>query len=211
MVQGDLKSKKPSSVVPEKKEYTGRERNVKKGGPREAALTPGFAAALPGMIKTAEAIAASRLTRSGAKIRLNEIKELASEEIKMKAEANRKRNYVSEVLSRTRNVKGVRGEFDAEELAKLDPELKAILDKRHVSQGGKPKKSADESNDLARVSLDDSSLTNAKGSSKGVKRLKTAQHGKVASLENAGAADDKDSNLFSSNEQISTAFGEDFL
>jgi hypothetical protein len=118
----------------------GRPRAAKKGGPlARHRITPALAAALPGLTRNIEQMAAARLVRSGATVRLTDVKKSADAEAALKRAEKSSRaagKAVSAILARGKNAKGVRGEFDANELAELDPELKTLLEHRRVTSGG---------------------------------------------------------------------------
>lgn len=103
----------------------------KKGGPMNHIVNPNFTAALPGMIRNIEGIIAAKANLANSHIHLADIKVRGENEVKEKRKEMQKslqRNkLVKKVLKKSRNAKGVRGEFDVDELSELSPELQQIL------------------------------------------------------------------------------------
>ena len=119
---------------------------VKKGGANVgltgmALQNLAFKAGLGKMISDIEAIAAAKLVKSGAAVQLSDLKRIGQGEIRTQGKKRARVNAVTSVLARGRNLKGVRGEIDVDELAELDPELKAYVDHRKATAGGGGKKS----------------------------------------------------------------------
>jgi hypothetical protein len=119
---------------------------VKKGGANVgltgmALQNLAFKAGLGKMISDIEAIAAAKLVKSGAAVQLSDLKRIGQGEIRTQGKKRARVNAVTSVLTRGRNLKGVRGEIDVDELAELDPELKAYVDHRKATAGGGGKKS----------------------------------------------------------------------
>lgn len=94
-----------------------------------------FKAGLGKMITDIESIAAAKLVKSGAAIQLSDLKRIGQGEIRTQGKKRARVNAVTQVLTRGRNLKGVRGEIDVDELAELDPELKAYVDHRKATSG----------------------------------------------------------------------------
>jgi hypothetical protein len=126
--------------APVKEAYARKRVDVKRGGSGvgqgfSAMQNPRFKAALGGMILDIEAIAAAKLLRSGASVKMADIKRVGQTEVRSAAKKRARPNAVSNVLGRGRNLKGLRGDYSAEELAELDPELKVIVDHRRATAG----------------------------------------------------------------------------
>lgn len=129
-----------STGAPVKETYARKRTDVKRGGSGvgqgfSAMQNPRFKAALGGMILDIEAIAAAKLLRSGASVKMADIKRVGQTEVRSAAKKRARPNAVSNVLGRGRNLKGLRGDYSAEELAELDPELKIIVDHRRATAG----------------------------------------------------------------------------
>lgn len=134
MPQGE-KLNKTDIVVPQKEGYTRKPKNVKRGGPMGIIVNERFAAALPSMTRNIEHIIAGKAVQDGAHLIMRDVKDNGSAAVKERASLKRKRNEVSVLLSKGRNAKGVRGEFDVDELAELAPELKKLLTQRAATSG----------------------------------------------------------------------------
>jgi uncharacterized membrane protein YgcG len=143
MPQGDGGSKKrPRSLVPEQVTYSRKAEasEVKRGGPLNHTINPTFAAALPGMIRNIELIAAGKAMQSGIGLHTNDMKqagatEMKSIKLKRVKGANKGSTEVAKIVSRGQNAKGIRGKFDIDELAALQPELKKVVNKRQLDGG----------------------------------------------------------------------------
>jgi hypothetical protein len=144
MPQGDGSA----SGAPTKSTYS-RKRSaaeMKKGGANVgtsgmALQNAAFKAGLGKMISDIEAITAAKLVKSGAGVQLSDIKRIGAGEIKSSNKKRARPNAISRILSRGKNLKGVRGDFDISELADLDDELKVFIDHRRKTAGGGEKKS----------------------------------------------------------------------
>lgn len=118
---------------------------MKKGGANVgtsgmALQNAAFKAGLGKMISDIEAITAAKLVKSGAGVQLSDIKRIGAGEIKSSNKKRARPNAISKILSRGKNLKGVRGDFDISELADLDDELKVFIDHRRKTAGGGEKK-----------------------------------------------------------------------
>jgi hypothetical protein len=190
-----------------------------------AAINPNYKAALHGITRNIEQLVAGKLVQSGAKVHLTDIKRVGAAEVKDKAQQRKRANKVSELLDKGRNLKGVRGEFNADELAELDPELKGILDHRKATAGGgtggaakRARAAAAEAGSAeggsgsgsgsgsgAAGAAEGSGMT-ASGAikGKGARSLK-----RVAAL-SAGAASSGAAGVFASEQEVAATFGADF-
>lgn len=227
MPQGE-KLGKPGLVVPDKQEYARKNKNVKRGGPMDKQSNQLYIKNLPGMIRNVESIAAGKAVQSGSTIRLGEIKEKGKEELKTKAAGKRAENLVTKVLKKGRNAKGVRGEFDIEQLAELAPELRKLVDQRAASKPKGPgagpaaagagigmrtagsKRTADSIDDSGSADTHNVKAKKARlsggGGGAGGKRAST-----LAAPAAGPAAGSGEDALFASDKQVATEYGDDFL
>jgi uncharacterized membrane protein YgcG len=180
---GDGGSKKrPRSLVPEKATYSRKadSTEVKRGGPLNHTINPTFAAALPGMIRNIELIAAGKAMQSGIGLHTHDMKsagaiEMKSIKLKRVKGANKGATEVAKIVNRGRNAKGIRGKFDIDELAALQPDLKKVVNKRQLDgdyddvKKGSEVSNRDETKRLngARLGSGESKSSTGRGSSSG--------------------------------------------
>lgn len=216
MPQSEKVSLKGGVSVPERSEGYARKEGKKgrKQYIRAVAITESFASALPRMNQNTEAIAAAKLLKSGAIIRMKDVKEVGQLEIRQQRLDSKKKNAVTDILNRAKNLKGFKGGLDAEELAALDPELKALLDHRKATSGRK--RAAEDStaqeegagsaapskgSTIPLPAAKKTKVSTAGGGSKGVR---------VESLA-TGAGSGGGQPLFASDDAVASTFGKDFL
>ena len=140
---------------------------AKRGGPMNKIVNPNFSAALPGMIRNIEGIVAAKANQANSHIHLADIKERGEQEVKEKRKemlkSTQRNKQVKKVLKKSRNAKGVRGEFDVEELAELSPELQKILvDQQQQKQQEKKLKQQQDIEDNDSLSNNNKKKTNKK-------------------------------------------------
>jgi hypothetical protein len=227
MPQGE-KLKKSDLVVPKTEAYARKPKNVRRGGPMGIMVNDNFAAALPSMTRNIEQIIAGKAVQDGAFLLLNDVKEKGATDVKEHASLKRKRNEVSVLLSRGRNAKGVRGEYDLDELAELEPELKKLVTERMKTSGGGSgggsggkKGSSSAEDDSASAAI--SNFVNDLGISRGKKRggggsgSASASGGgggrpqKVPALDKATGKSSSKEGVFADDDAVAATFGDDFV
>ena len=139
MPQGDDAAN--SGIAVKQHTYKRKRENVRRSGARgtgglAAQINPNFLKSLPSMTRDIEQLTAGKLLQSGQTLRLNDIREIGKQEVKAKGIKRKRANPITELLSKGKNVRGIKGEFDASELAELDPELKSLMDHRKATSGG---------------------------------------------------------------------------
>jgi len=228
---GDGGSKKrPRALVPEKVTYSRKAEatEVKRGGPLNHTINPTFAAALPGMIRNIELIAAGKAMQSGIGLHTNDMKqagatEMKSIKLKRVKGANKGSTEVAKIVSRGRNAKGIRGKFDIDELAALQPDLKKVVNKRQLEgddeQGSEHGKRDDSRRmNASKIVSGGESISRGGGGGGGgsggggggggkTNRIKSLMVGTTGS--NTSAVDAR--GLFSSDADVAGAFGKEFL
>jgi uncharacterized membrane protein YgcG len=231
---GDGGSKKrPRSLVPEKTTYSRKSdpSDVKRGGPLNHTINPTFAAALPGMIRNIELIAAGKAMQSGIGLHTNDMKsagaiEMKSIKLKRVKGANKGATEVAKIVNRGRNAKGIRGKFDIDELAALQPDLKKVVNKRQLEgdydddgKKGNEVSRSDETRRIngARLGSGESKSSTGRGSSGGgggggggggkTNRIQSLSIG--AASESQSVVDVR--GIFSSDADVAGAFGKEFL
>ena len=139
MPQGD-DSAKSDAGGGAKPTYQRKRLNVRRSGARgvgglAAQINPNYLASLPSITRNIEQLTAGKLLQSGLGLHLTDIRDSGKQEVKAKGIKRKRANPITTLLQRGKNLKGVKGEFDAEELAALDPELRTMLDHRRATSG----------------------------------------------------------------------------
>ena len=204
--------------------YKRKRENVRRSGAqgvggRAAQMNPNYLSALPGMVRDVEQIAAGKLLQSGATLKLRDIRESGVIEKKKNTGKKKKVNPVTAVLARSKNLKGVKGSFDVEELANVDPELRTLLNNRKATSGAAKKKVLKEKNGSTEPGTgegDTESGARAVGGGLTAPRAisgKRGGSGRVASLMEAGGGGSAsgEPSVFATDAEIGETFGSDFL
>jgi hypothetical protein len=211
MPQGDSSA----AGAPAKEQYVRKKESRRSGaqgvGGRAAQINPNFGRALPSMVRDIEDAAAGKLLRSGASMKLDDLKRAGVDENKAIAKKRKRVNPVSALLARGRNIKGLRGEFSAEELAELDPDLKRLMAERERTGGAK--RAARAGGGGGGGGGGEGALpARAGGGGGGGGGAASGGRGRVQALSGAaGALSAEAGGVFASDPEVAATFGKDFL
>jgi hypothetical protein len=100
-----------------------------------------FIAALPTMTRNVEMMTAGKLVQSGGWLKSNDLKLLANQQAEKKRKELDGADPLKKIFTKdsNRNIKGLRGDFDVDELAELVPELKKTVDQARKGAAKKNK------------------------------------------------------------------------
>jgi hypothetical protein len=212
MPQGDAAGAGDGAALNEKSATSKKKVKGRRHGAHVVHMTDNFRAAMPQMTANAEAMAAGKLLKSGALLRMNDVRASGAAELKEKALEARRKNPVTALLSKTGHIKGMRGDMDIDELAALDPALKSLLDHRKVSAGGR-KRPAPGAEGAVSSSLLGSGAPNKKGRSASGGGGRTGggtRKGRAEGSAGASAGEGGEA-LFATDAAVTAALGADFL
>jgi hypothetical protein len=226
MPQGDDSAK--SEGAPRSSTYQRKRVNVRRSGAKgvgglAAQINPNFLKSLPSITRNIEQLTAGKLLQSGLGLHMTDIRASGKSEMKAKGKKRRRVNPISALLLRGKNLKGVKGEFDTEELAALDPELRTMLAHRKASSGAggsgsaKTRKVEGGSGGQAAGGGGSSSgggvmpAPSGEGGAGGGKKGGGGGRGRAQALSAPLAPRGEAKGVFATDAEVKDAFGDDFL